>query len=294
MKFLKSQGIVLVLAAVAILLVGKNLVWPFLKPKFASGPKAAPANPAPASTGAKPTVLQNVAQNLAGRVSEVLKTAQGQMPAAQATPPEKIDAQALQAQLAHWVASPLRDPFKMRGGVSDKSAREQLMLTGILRQTDSELAVINGLILSAGEMILGFQVEMVEPDRVWVKGPNGRESLEFKYLVPGPEKVVTVEVQPASLDAAKPAPEEAPAPAAAAIPTPEESAATTSGAEKPAPGKSPQESSAPVSPAPTSPAPISPAPTTAPLIGETEKSRESRRQGSGLANDFTAGPPIDR
>ena len=75
----------------------------------------------------------------------------------------------------------------------------------------------------------------------------------------------------------------------AAIPAAEESAAATSGAEKPAPEKSPQESSAPVSPAP-----VSPAPSTAPLIGETEKSRESRRQGSGLANDLTAGPPIDR
>jgi hypothetical protein len=258
-KFLKNQGIVIVLAAFAVLLVGKNLVWPFLKPKFAGAPKPTAAAPA-AAAPTKPSPLQNAAQTLANRVSEVLKTVQGQIPGSPALPHEKMDALALQAQLASWVASPRRDPFKMRGGVSDKSAREQLMLTGILRQTDSELAVINGLILSAGEMILGFQVEMVEADRVWVSGPNGRESLEFKYFVPSPEKIVTVEVQPPSPDTEKPAAQEAPL-----------------------------ESSAPVSPAPVSPAAIS-----TPLIGETEKSRELRRAGSGIATDLTAGPPIDR
>lgn len=263
MKFLKNQGIVILLAAFAVLLVGKNLVWPFLKPKFASAPKpaASPANPAPTSNaGAKPTPLQNAAQNLANRVSDVLKTVQSQLPGAQSAPHQKMDAQALQSLVAGWVNSPQRDPFKMRGGVSDKSAREQLMLTAILRQTDSELAVINGSVMSVGEMVLGFTVDLVEADRVWVSGPNGRESIEFKNFSHTPEKVVTVEVLPASPDAAKPAPEQAP-----------------------------QGASAPVSPAP-----ILAVPAKTPLVGEAEKGRDVRRPGSGIGADLTAGPPIDR
>jgi hypothetical protein len=251
-KFLKSQGIVLILAAFAILLVGKNLVWPFLKPKFAS--RAQPA--AAVAADAKPTVGQKVVQTLANRVTEVLKTVQTQTPVAQVAILERIDAQALQANAPNWVASPLRDPFKMRGGVSDKPARDQLTLTGILRQTDSELAVINNLILSAGEMILGFRVETVEADRVWVSGPNGREALEFKHFVQAP---------------AKPAHEVSPvAPSAAAMPAPEES-------------------SPPIAPATAPVVAI-----TAPLVREPEKGREPSRQGIGIADGFTSGPPIDR
>ncbi|HUS37561.1 MAG TPA: hypothetical protein VM680_19590 [Verrucomicrobiae bacterium] len=284
MKFLKSQGIVLVLAAFAVLLVGKNLIWPFLKPKFASRPTPAAANPAAtANTGAKSSALQNVAQTLASRVTDVLKTVQAQMPAAQAARLEKLDAQALRGQAANWARSPLRDPFKMRGGVNDKPARDQLKLTGILRQTDSELAVINNLILSAGEMILGFKIETVEADRVWVSGPNGREALEFKYFVQGPEKLAKE---------ASPAPKESPAPISeATIAAQEEPAASISAGPITPREESPQESPAPISRAPL-PAPA--VAITAPLVRETEKGREPRRQGIDIENDVMAGPPIDR
>jgi hypothetical protein len=114
-------------------------------------------------------------------------------PAPAAVRREKMNAQELKNLAVAWNSSPLRDPFKRRSAFSEKSAREQLTLTGILRQTDSELAVINNQIIAVGETILGFKIESVEADRVWVSGPNDREVIEFKISasdVPPKEVVV--------------------------------------------------------------------------------------------------------
>jgi hypothetical protein len=100
---------------------------------------------------------------------------------------EAMNARELKNLAVAWNSSPLRDPFKKRGVFSDKSAREQLALTGILRQTGSELAVINNRILAIGDSILDFKIESVEADHVWVSGPNGKEMLEFKVSVPQPK-----------------------------------------------------------------------------------------------------------
>lgn len=187
MKFLKSQGIVIVLALVAVILVGKNLVWPFLKPKFASRPAAKMAGPVsvPSPVPAAPpqSAPQPSPAPVSATFSKLVDAVKSVQATSQASKFERMNAQGLKAQSLAWVASPQRDPFKRRGLVSEKSAKEQLTLTGILRQTDSDLAVINNQVIATGEMILGFKIETVESDRVWVSGPNGREEIGFKFFV---------------------------------------------------------------------------------------------------------------
>ena len=100
-----------------------------------------------------------------------------------------MDVHAMQSSAPAWAETPRRDPFHVRGGIKDgKSARELLILTGTLRQTRSTLAVVNNQVLSAGDTILGFKIESVSDNEVWVSGPNGRESIEFKYSVTLPPK----------------------------------------------------------------------------------------------------------
>ena len=199
MKFLKSQGIVIVLALIAVVLVGKNLLWPFLKPKFASRPSAkvepppsspAPPSPTPASPFAQ--AVTAVTDKLKALASSSADTKTTEEPT-NATP---MNVEAIRGQASAWTSSPQRDPFKMRGRVSEKPAKEQLTLTAILRQTLSDLAVINNKIMEKGESVLGFVIESVEADRVWVSGPNGKEALEFKYFVESPKEQEKPEANP--------------------------------------------------------------------------------------------------
>jgi hypothetical protein len=198
-KFLRSQGIVIVLAAVAVILVGKNLLWPMMAPMFArrSSPPpatAAPAAVSPANAAKAPAPHSSAAMQAVQKVMQKVLPASSQNLAARLmpslTPEMPMNVQELSKNSRAWTSSPQRDPFRMRGGINGKSAREQLILTGILRQTASDLAVLNNRVLAAGDSILEFRVESVEPDRVWVSGPNGREVLEFKYFVQGLQPAV--------------------------------------------------------------------------------------------------------
>jgi hypothetical protein len=200
---LRNQGFVIVLAVIALFLVGKNLLWPAIGPKFArrTTAQATPATPAPAPAPAenraaagqpaaaptKPALPIALPWNIGGGTSET------PAPAVDEGPQRPMNLQEIVANFADWAANPQRDPFKMRGGINDKSAREQLTLTGILRQTESDLAVLNNRVLAVGDTILGFKVETVEADRVWVSGPNGREMLEFKYSVQAPAEAADVQ-----------------------------------------------------------------------------------------------------
>ena len=200
MRFLKSQGIVLILAAVAVLLVGKNLLWPWLKPKFASRPAAPTAAtvsapvPTAASSGVPKPTPSPTLNTTVTKLVDVMKAAAA-APAAGARR-ERLNPRELSNLAVAWNSSPLRDPFKKRSMLSEKSARDQLTLTGILRQTDSELAVINNRILAIGDSILDFKIEKVEADRVWVSGPNGREALDFKISVQDPKRPGAVASEP--------------------------------------------------------------------------------------------------
>jgi hypothetical protein len=193
-KFLKSQGVVLVLAAIALILVGKNLVWPFLGPKFAKKQTVAqaptPPASAPASAPQKPSTafVPRAVEEKLGDALKAIERLSSSMTRTSAPAIARMDLNDLRARGGSWVVAPVRDPFKLRGSVNDKSAREQITLTGILRQTDSDLAVLNNQIMAVGETILGFRIETVEADRVWVSGPNGREALEFKYTIQEPKR----------------------------------------------------------------------------------------------------------
>jgi hypothetical protein len=198
-KLLRNQGFVLVLAAFAIFLVGKNLLWPAIGPKFSRRTEAktaapattpVPAAPAPAVAAASnpsastPTAAwKSAAMSALGAIRNLVPGVD-----ASVTPEANMNVQELSNSAPAWASTPQRDPFKMRGGINDKSAREQLTLTGILRQTESDLAVLNNKVLAAGDTILGFRIETIEGDRVWVSGSNGREMLEFKYSAPQPSQ----------------------------------------------------------------------------------------------------------
>jgi hypothetical protein len=184
-KFLKNKGIVIVLAVFAVGLVFKNLVWPFVSrrspapaARIAKMTEQVPSAPSPAAP-----VSANAAENSGARppratlisLPSTMKDHSSQIP---------MDIHAMRASAPAWAESPRRDPFYVRGGIKDgKSAREQLTLMGTLQQTRSTLAVVNNQVLSAGDMILGFKIESVDENKVWVSGPNGRESIEFKYSV---------------------------------------------------------------------------------------------------------------
>ena len=185
MKFLRNRGFVILLAVFAVALVGKNLLWPVVRRSLGSrtaakaDPVAAPAPQTPPSkTGSQPPPPNTPSQLPAQpRAHSIPVTTQG-------VPTAPMDLHSMAASSPGWIASPHRDPFYIRAGIKDgRSARELLTLTGTLQQTASTLAVLNNRVLAAGDSILGFKLEAIENDRVWVTGTNGRESVEFKYIV---------------------------------------------------------------------------------------------------------------
>jgi hypothetical protein len=60
-----------------------------------------------------------------------------------------------------------------------KTAQEKLALNAVWMQTGSQLAIINGQIVSEGSSILDYKIEKIEQDKVWVNGPIGQEKVEF-------------------------------------------------------------------------------------------------------------------
>lgn len=179
MKFLKNKGIVLILALFAVGLVFKNLVWPSLR-RHSPAPARAAANAPSASPLVAAATAKASPAPAAGPVKAAGISVVGTMN--DRLPQSPMDLNAMQSSAPAWAETPRRDPFHIRGGIKDgKSARELLTLMGVLRQTRSTLAVVNNQVLSVGDSILGFKVESVEDDRVWVSGPNGREVVDFKY-----------------------------------------------------------------------------------------------------------------
>jgi hypothetical protein len=179
MKLLRSPWIVGVLAIVAVLVVANSIfpnaiphVWRQVSPGTATTPAAAPVDDTPAPAPPPPAAPTTPAHSAAAPV-----TAAAPPPA---TP--SFDVASIRANAARWASSPRRDPFMGRRTDKDSSgprAAQLLTLNGVWRQTNGTLAIINGRVLIQGETIEGFTVDRIEPDRVWVAGPNGREPLEF-------------------------------------------------------------------------------------------------------------------
>jgi len=102
------------------------------------------------------------------------------------TPKRKEDdSPGTQTQAQPWTGVPQRDPFLVRsgGGIQGTGPRaaELLMLNAILRQSGSTLAAINNRVVTEGDSIMGFRIQSIGAERVWVEGPNGREQLVFDY-----------------------------------------------------------------------------------------------------------------
>lgn len=169
MKILRNPYVVGVLVVAAVVMVSWRAIEPWWKKRLAPARKpqqvAVPAPtpaPKPVIAESKPTVKPP---------SDVPKV----------VPDASVDLQQIQMNVAQWVGSPRRDPFQLtaRASGTNQPARELLTLQATWRQTDRSLAVINGRIVGEGDVILGFRIESIAGDFVWVQGPAGREQLEF-------------------------------------------------------------------------------------------------------------------
>ena len=184
MKLLRNPIAVAVLVVLAVAVMAYQF-WPMFRSRFArSSPPPPSRTPAPAvapSTPAKPAKLP------------------ADLPATTQAPTSTVETVVLESNWVRWVESPRSDPFKVRFYVkaqgTNRPAMEVLTLSAVWQQTDGvPLAVINNQVLNEGDVILEFKISTIEPDRVWVDGPNGREPLRFKLPTPpGDTSEITLE-----------------------------------------------------------------------------------------------------
>jgi len=101
-----------------------------------------------------------------------------------------------------WNEAPRRDPFGSfrgplaaiaspdghPGSASLPAAKTQLRLMAVVTAPNSRAATINNTIVVEGDRVDKFRVARIDPDAVWLEGPQGRERLEFPPLVSGGTK----------------------------------------------------------------------------------------------------------
>lgn len=181
MKLLRNPVAVAVLAVLAVGLVVKSL-WPMLQgttrrrtpspPPAAAAPTPAPRSPAPASPAPVGSMaLERPAPLDTNGLSSPLSS--------------DINLDLVRQDAPRW-AKGRRDPFAIRSIPSKPvypRAMEVLRLSAVWRQTDHSLAVLNDHIYAAGDIVLRFTIKSIEPDRVWVQGPNGREVVVFHTAI---------------------------------------------------------------------------------------------------------------
>ena len=184
MKLLRNPIAVAILAVLAVVVMGFQF-WPMIRPRFArkAAPPPPPAPIVAPSTPPKP------------------RKPPADVPAPAAAPSNTVEIAILEANSSRWIETPRNDPFKVRfyisgtQGTNSRPAMEVLTLNAIWQQNDgAPLAVINNRLLGEGDVILQFRISAIEPDRVWVDGPNGRERIRFKLPTPlGEEGDITLE-----------------------------------------------------------------------------------------------------
>jgi hypothetical protein len=178
MKILQNPAVVGILVVVAGALIFVQL-WPMIH--HAAPPPLAAQAPAQAPSSAD-TVSQPAATPAA---APAVTNAPAAVPAA------PIEVAAISTGAENWDKSPQRDPFQARmedtnAPSSYPPASKLLALKAIWRQTDSTLAVVNDQVVAEGDTILRFNITSIEDGRIWVKGPNGRESVELYPAPTGP------------------------------------------------------------------------------------------------------------
>src|ERR1051325_5237964 len=175
MKLLQNPYVVGALALVAAAFVYFNVVAPTLKRNV---PAAAPPPAVSVGVPAAATAPKNTETKPADPAS--------------ASAQRKIEpAASIDLNQVGWAfnGSPRRDPCQVNTRRTldtnrPPSATELLTLKAIWRQTGSNLAVVfkksgGGAILGEGESILGFQIDTIGSDSVWMHGQGGREQLGF-------------------------------------------------------------------------------------------------------------------
>jgi hypothetical protein len=172
MKLLRNPAVVGLLVVAAIGMLVWNVVLPMFKGTRAR-PRAVQAAVKSAPVKAAVAVAKKL---LPQKVLPKALRATNPVPAA-------MDLVTVETNAVRWTLSPRRDPFNSRISAASQAAR-LLKLKGIWRQTGHDLAVINKKLVAEGDPILEFTVEKIEPDRVWVTGPGGREALDFRLPTP--------------------------------------------------------------------------------------------------------------
>jgi hypothetical protein len=173
MKLLQNPRVTGALAVAAMTLVCFQVCAPRRQPTRAAGDRTPP----PVQSG-KP---------LAPAVADSDVTHSGAH--AELSPAARIDCDAASARFVTWVDSPSRDPFLLALPVPPPLAKTQAekpspvarwKLNAIWQQTGSRLAVINGRVYGEGDEILGYKVESILGDEVWIQGPERKERLDFR------------------------------------------------------------------------------------------------------------------
>jgi hypothetical protein len=171
LKILQNPIAVGVLALVAVVLLVQQIFWPMIQHSHWMQPEPAAASPAAAAPKPAPRPEP-------GNSTHALAVAVNVMPEFQ------IDGGPAGASAARAAESPRRDPFQGRmlptsQAKPNESARELLTFSGFWQQSGTTLAVINNQVVAVGDSVMGFKVESIEHDLVWVDGPNGHEAVGF-------------------------------------------------------------------------------------------------------------------
>ncbi len=94
-----------------------------------------------------------------------------------------MDRKQVELHLGEWIEKPQRDsfsaPVSTRRAATTNAAAARWHLKAIWAQTGGRVAAINNGIYSEGDHLEELTVERIEDHQVWLKGPAGRELIEF-------------------------------------------------------------------------------------------------------------------
>ncbi len=173
MKLLNNP---IVVGALAVVAVGYT-VWTITGSR---NPRRTPSTPPPAAVNPAPTPTPTPTPTPAPTTPPTQTATTPASPRLQ----NPIKLAVIQTEARRWLESPRRDPFQILASRTDApqgpSAAQLLSLRAIWRQTGSQLAILNEKILREGDQVLGFAVETIEADGVWVRSTNGRERVSFR------------------------------------------------------------------------------------------------------------------
>lgn len=189
MKALRNPWVVGLMAVAAVGIMVGNLFWPAIQRWRAQRASAAATS---ASNAASTAPLGSVESVVAASVpGEVAVESSGHV----RPDSTSMDRPLIRKQLLRWLQASTRDPFVAirvtgREGPKGPPASDNLRVSAILRQTGSQLAIINQSLMAEGDKVAGYLLERIEGDGVWVRGTNGLEQVKMPGPTLEPEPVV--------------------------------------------------------------------------------------------------------